>query len=360
MESCVNLVAMSAPGVKIVAVGLLSGGLDSTLAAKVLLDQGIEVRALNFVSPFCRCTPRKSSCAAVVRSVIQLGNIPLKRITLGQEYLDMVRRPRHGYGRNMNPCLDCRIIKLRKAHEYMRDIDAQFLFTGEVLGQRPMSQRLQALELIDRECGLTGLILRPLSASLLKPTQAERQGWVDRGKLLAISGRSRKNQIRIAAEKDIADYPCPAGGCLLTDKHFAGKLREWLGKGYGLTARDVELLKIGRHSFLVNGDRLITARNQHECLQLEKLACADDYLFAPDNFSGPSILFTGMDPEPILKKTGLFGKKSPARGAAVLCLHRGRQSLLRIPTCGPWEDSSVRVLDTENPAGLDSAGKISL
>jgi hypothetical protein len=351
---------MNAARVKTVAVGLLSGGLDSTLAAKLLLDQGIDVRALNFVSPFCRCSPNKSSCAAVVRSVTKLGNIPLKRISLGQEYLDMVRQPRHGYGRNMNPCLDCRIIKLRKAREYMEEIGAQFLFTGEVLGQRPMSQRLQALELIDRECGLTGLILRPLSASLLHPTQAEKLGLVDRSKLLAISGRSRKSQILLAAQRNIVDYPCPAGGCLLTDSHFAGKLREWLRKGYSLTARDVELLKIGRHSFFTNGDRLITARNQHECLKLEKLACEDDYLFAPENFSGPSVLFSGKDPEPILKKTGFFGRKTPTSGATVLCLHQGRHSLVRMPICGPWEDSSVQVFDTGNPGGLDSVGKISL
>ena len=350
---------MNTSKVKTVAVGLLSGGLDSTLAARVLQDQGIDVRALNFTSPFCCCTPRGNSCAAVVRSVTQLGNIPLKRISLGQEYLDMVCRPRHGYGRNMNPCLDCRIIKLRRAHEYMRQIGAHFMFTGEVLGQRPMSQHLQALELIDRECGLTGLILRPLSASLLKPTQPERLGWVDRGKLLAISGRSRKNQIRIAAEKNIVDYPCPAGGCLLTDTHFAGKLREWLRNGFGLTVRDVELLKIGRHGFLTNGDRLIMARNQDECLKLEKLAGSDDYLFVPENFSGASVLFSGNAPEVILNNIGFFGKKTPRRGASIRCFHQGRNSLLILPVSGPGEDSTACDSFSGNPAMSGSAGNIS-
>lgn len=335
MALCVNLVVMNVSRVTIVAVGLLSGGLDSTLAARVLQDQGIDVRALNFTSPFCCCTPRSNSCAAVVRSVTQLGNIPLKRISLGQDYLDIVRQPRHGYGRNMNPCLDCRIIKLRKAHVYMREIGAHFLFTGEVLGQRPMSQHLRALQLIDRECGLGGLVLRPLSAALLPPTLPERQGWVERGKLLAISGRSRKNQIRLAAEKNIADYPCPAGGCLLTDRYFAEKLRKWLNNGHGLTVHDAELLKIGRHLFGMDGERLIIARDQDESEKLEKLACTDDYLFFPENFSGPTILFSGKNPEMVFRKFRSFAKKTPVAGALLRCFHSGSDSLVLLPE--PWE-----------------------
>lgn len=349
---------MSAPGVRIIAVGLLSGGLDSTLAARVLLDQGIDVRALNFVSPFCRCTPRGNGCAAVVRSVVQLGNIPLRRVSLGQDYLQMVCQPRHGYGRGMNPCLDCRISKLRQAHEYMKEIGAHFIFTGEVLGQRPMSQHLRALELIDRECGLTGLVLRPLSASLLKPTQAESLGWVERGRLLAISGRSRKNQIRLAAEKNIADYPCPAGGCLLTDRHFAGKLRKWLQNGYGLTFRDAELLKIGRHLFFTNGDRLIVARNREECVKLEKLACADDFLFTPENFSGPSVLFSGKNPEMVSKEIRFFGKKTPLTGAMVHCLHGGRNAVAFLSAAPSGEDSFAQDLPAGIPAGNGAGGNI--
>lgn len=351
--------AMSAPGARIIAVGLLSGGLDSTLAARVLLDHGIDVRAINFVSPFCCCTPRGNGCAAVVRSVVQLGNIPLRRINLGQEYLQMVCQSRHGYGRGMNPCLDCRIIKLRKAHEYMKEIGAHFLFTGEVLGQRPMSQHLRALELIDRECGLTGLVLRPLSASLLPPTQPELLGLVDRGKLLAISGRSRKNQIRLAAEKNIVDYPCSAGGCLLTDMHFAGKLRKWLQNGYGLTARDVELLKIGRHLFFTNGERLIIARNQDECVKLEKLACEEDFLFIPENFSGPSVLFSGKNPAVILIKEYFFARKTPLAGAMVRCFHQGRDWLAFLPASGSVENSLAQDWRVGIPDGNGAGDNIS-
>ncbi len=150
---------------KIKAVGLLSGGLDSTLAAKLLLEQGIEVHAINFTSPFCTCTPKKSGCAAVVTAVKALGNIPLKRVGLTDEYIEIVKNPKHGYGAGLNPCIDCRILKIKKAGEYMAKIGGSFLFTGEVLGQRPMSLHKPSLDLIDRESGLKGYSLWPLSAS---------------------------------------------------------------------------------------------------------------------------------------------------------------------------------------------------
>ncbi|MBW2028158.1 MAG: 7-cyano-7-deazaguanine synthase [Deltaproteobacteria bacterium] len=147
------------------AVGLLSGGLDSTLAAKILMDQGIEVYAINFTSPFCTCTPKSAGCAAVITAVRELGGIPLRRIALRDEYLEIVRNPRFGYGSGMNPCIDCRIEKIRRAGDYMREIGASFLFTGEVLGQRPMSQHRKALRIIDENSGLKGHILRPRCAS---------------------------------------------------------------------------------------------------------------------------------------------------------------------------------------------------
>lgn len=166
------------------AVGLLSGGLDSTLAAKLMLEQGIEVYAINFTSPFCTCTPKKTGCAAAVTAVKTLGGITLKRVALGDEYLEIVRNPRHGYGSGMNPCIDCRIIKIQKAGEYMREIGASFVFTGEVLGQRPMSQHRATLRIIDRESGLDGFIVRPLSAKLFPPSIPEKEGWVRSGKIL--------------------------------------------------------------------------------------------------------------------------------------------------------------------------------
>jgi hypothetical protein len=275
------------------AIGLLSGGLDSTIAAKLLLEQGVEVHAVNFVSPFCTCTPKSAGCAAVVTAVRQLGNIPLKRIALGDEYLAMVREPRHGYGRGMNPCIDCRIMKIRKAAEYMREVGASFLFTGEVLGQRPMSQHRRALDLIDKESGIAGLILRPLSAQHLPPTVPETSGWVDRAKLLAISGKSRKPQIALATEKGINDYRCPAGGCLLTDPHFTERLRDYFAHTPQPSSADMPLLKFGRHFRLPDGDMIIVARDAGEGEQLLRHGQAADTLLMPGNFSGPVVLLQG-------------------------------------------------------------------
>lgn len=204
------------------ALALLSGGLDSTLAVKLMLDQGIYVEAINFVTPFCLC--RRSGCGAY--EVAKRFNIPLKVVTVGLDYLRVVRKPKFGYGRGMNPCIDCRIFMLKKAKKYAKETGASFIFTGEVLDERPMSQHRKALEIIEKEAGLKGKILRPLSAKLLPQTEAEIKGWVDRTKLLGIRGRSRKKQIELAKKFGINDYPCPAGGCLLTYKEFANKLKE--------------------------------------------------------------------------------------------------------------------------------------
>ncbi|HEY5973898.1 MAG TPA: hypothetical protein VIU41_04085, partial [Geobacteraceae bacterium] len=202
------------------ALALLSGGLDSTLAVKVMLEQGIEVEALNFTSPFCTCTGKNAGCKSEAVRVAEEFNIPIKVMHKGAEYLEIVRNPRHGYGKALNPCIDCRIFLLRKAKEYMAQSGADFVITGEVLGQRPMSQRRDTLRVIERESGLAGLLLRPLSARHFEPTIPEKEGWVDREKLLAFKGRSRKDQMDLAAELDVTNYPCPAGGCMLTEVSF--------------------------------------------------------------------------------------------------------------------------------------------
>ncbi len=272
---------------RIKAVGLLSGGLDSTLAAKLMLEQGLEVYAINFTSPFCTCTPKKAGCAAVVTAVKELGGIALKRVALGDDYLEMVRNPRHGYGSGMNPCIDCRIMKIRKAGEYMRAIGASFVFTGEVLGQRPMSQHRPALQTIERESGLEGLIVRPLSAKLFPPSIPEKEGWIDREALLKISGRSRKSQIALTAEYGIVDYPCPAGGCLLTDSGFSRRIKDLMAYSE-MTFNDIGLLKVGRHFRLMPQAKLIVGRNEAENERLLKLARKDDICFEPiEEVKGP-------------------------------------------------------------------------
>ena len=290
---------------KIKAVGLLSGGLDSTLAAKLMLEQGIELYAINFISPFCTCTPKKAGCAAAITAVKKLGGITLKRISLGDEYLRMVRNPKHGYGSGMNPCIDCRIIKIQKAGEYMRKIGASFVVTGEVLGQRPMSQHRTALRIIERESGLEGLILRPLSAKLLSPSIPEKEGWIDRERLLEITGRSRKPQMGLAARYGIVDYPCPAGGCLLTDPGFARRMRDLMTHSE-ITLNDIDLLKLGRHFRLMPQAKLVVGRNKEENERLLRLAKRDDVCFGPAEVKGPIGIGRGhFDQEDIQKSVSI-------------------------------------------------------
>jgi tRNA U34 2-thiouridine synthase MnmA/TrmU len=268
------------------AVMLLSGGLDSSVALKMVLDQGIEVTAVNFRSPFCCCN-RKNGCGnEALRLSKELG-IPLKMISVDREYIEMIRNPRHGYGKRMNPCLDCRIFMHTKAAEYMESISATFLVTGEVLGQRPMSQRRDAMNVIDRETGLKGKILRPLSAQVLEPTLPEQQGIVDRNRLLAITGRGRKKQMELAEAFSISDYPCPAGGCLLTDANFAVKLKDLFDHQETFEMAEIRLLRTGRHLRIATDLKAIIGRNEQENSRIESLAKTCYPLFIPRDFTGP-------------------------------------------------------------------------
>jgi tRNA U34 2-thiouridine synthase MnmA/TrmU len=252
------------------ALALLSGGLDSTLAVKVMLDQGIEVEALNFTSPFCTCTGKNAGCKSEAVRVAAEFNIPIKVMNKGLDYLEVVRKPRHGYGKGVNPCVDCRIFLLRTAREYMAESGADFVITGEVLGQRPMSQRRDTLRVIERESGLEGLLLRPLSAKHFSPTIPEQQGWVDRQKLLAIQGRSRKLQMQLAEELDVRNYPCPAGGCLLTETSFAPKVKDLFAHSDQLNMRDFRLLRIGRHFRIAPRTKVIIGRDEMDNNLLEQ------------------------------------------------------------------------------------------
>jgi tRNA U34 2-thiouridine synthase MnmA/TrmU len=251
------------------ALALLSGGLDSTLAVKMMLDMGIDVEALNFTSPFCTCTGKNRGCKSEAIRVAEEFNIPIKVIHKGLDYLNIVRNPKHGYGKGVNPCVDCRIYLLRKAKEYMAECGADFVITGEVLGQRPMSQKRDALRVIERESGLEGLLLRPLSAQHFEPTIPEKEGWVNREKLLAIKGRCRKELFELAEEIDVKNYPCPAGGCLLTELSFVPKMRDVFDHSDELNLRDFRMLKIGRHFRIGERTKLIIGRDENDNRLLE-------------------------------------------------------------------------------------------
>lgn len=276
---------------RVKAIAMLSGGLDSILAARLVKEQGVELEAINFNTVFCTCTSRNSTCMASVSAARQLG-IPLKVVNITREYLDVVKNPKHGYGSNMNPCIDCRIFTFKKAKEYMQQQGAQFLVTGEVVGQRPMSQKRHTLRHIEKEVELDGLILRPLSAKALPATIPEKNGWVDRDKLLKIQGRGRKEQIQLAADLSVKDYPCPAGGCLLTDSGFARKAKDLIAHGE-FTLENINLAKNGRYFRISDTVKAIAGRSQDENNKLSALAKEGDYVFKVVRYPGPIVLGCG-------------------------------------------------------------------
>ncbi|MCK5287588.1 MAG: hypothetical protein KAJ79_00875 [Candidatus Omnitrophica bacterium] len=284
---------------KIKAIAAFSGGLDSILAIKIVLEQDIDIIALNFKTSFCRWDKSNNDCtgSSIKRMADHLG-VEFKAVYLGDDYLEMVRDPKYGYGKNINPCIDCRIFKFKVVKKFMDEIGASFVITGEVLGQRPMSQHRRSLTLIEKESGLEGLILRPLSAKLFSLTIPEEKGWVNRDNLLDISGRTRKPQIELAKQYGIRDYPTPAGGCLLTDKYFSKRLRD-LFKFGNTYSKDLELLKVGRHFRISNQFKLIVGRDEQENQRILDLSEKGDLFFEPLELSGPSALGKGIYDENI-------------------------------------------------------------
>jgi hypothetical protein len=283
-------------------IGLLSGGLDSALAAKVVQDAGAEVTCLHFFTGFC-VTGHNSRIGRKDRPIanhavkVAAGiGIPVELVDISEEYLPMVMKPKHGYGANMNPCVDCRIFMLGRAKRFMDEVGADFVFTGEVIGQRPMSQLRPTLELTEKEAGLKGRLLRPLSARLLELTELETAGRVDREKLYGFSGRNRKPQIELAKKFGIEDYMQPAGGCcFLTDQNYSRKLRDLLSSiddGETLSMDDVYLLGVGRHFRLSPTLKVIIGRDETENNFLEYYL-RDRWSARALDFPGPTLIVVG-------------------------------------------------------------------
>ena len=275
------------------AIALYSGGLDSTLAILVAMSQGIEITAITFLNHFGCDISDKSSCSKDPFSAAQKFGFEVKLCHLADKFMDIVKNPKFGHGKNMNPCIDCRILMLREAKELMKMRGADFIITGEVLGQRPMSQRRDTLPKIDREAGLKGYVLRPLSAKLLKPTIAEESGLVDRERLCGFHGRSRKPQMALAKELGLTEYPAPAGGCLLTDPIFSYRLKELLKHNPDPSIRDINLLRLGRHFRISENMKIIVGRNEQENNAIEVLAEKTDYLFWVEGYGSPLTIISG-------------------------------------------------------------------
>jgi hypothetical protein len=283
---------------------MLSGGLDSTLAAYLVASQGVEVLGVSFSTGLCksdhkRLVPRNVDDPKKLRNeALRAGSdlqIPVDIIDISREYLPIVLHPKHGYGAHMNPCLDCRAFMLSKAKAYMEEHGAQFVFTGEVLGQRPMSQHRGALDLVARESGLGRLLVRPLSARLLPETLPEERAWLDRSRLGAISGRSRRMQMEMAERFGLTDYPQPAGGCCyLTDESFARKFVDRIEHGAvdNIGHEELILLKVGRHFRLNDGLKVIVSRDEPENLFLERFL-RDRWWFQAQDCGSPIALVEG-------------------------------------------------------------------
>lgn len=315
------------------ALGLLSGGLDSTLAALTLKRQGVDVTGIVYVTPFFGAERARAAARQI--------DIPLIVKDIGDIHLEMLKNPRYGYGRNLNPCIDCHAMMFRIAGEMVREGQFDFLFSGEVLGQRPMSQNANALKAVAKHAGCGDLILRPLSAKLLPITPVEEQGLVDREQLLDIQGRSRRPQEALARQWGLKEYPSSGGGCLLTEKSFTGRLRDLLTHQPDCTTRDVELLKVGRQYRLSPQAKLTLGRNRQTNEAIQALATAEHTLMRAANFSGPTGLVSGQPTADDLTAAAAivaaYGKGQNEARVSVTCTRGAERWQLEVAPMGRQE-----------------------
>ncbi len=280
------------------ALLLFSGGLDSMLVAKILKEQKIKIVPVFFKTYFWDSDFAKRNAKKI--------NLKLRIVDISKDHLKIVKKPKFGYGCSMNPCIDCHILMLKKAKEIMEKEKFNFVATGDVLGERPISQNRMVLEIIERESSLSGYLLRPLSAKLLKKTIPEKIGVVNRKKLYNIKGRSRKIQFQLAEKFKISDFPQPSGGCLLTDLEFGKRLKELLNINSKIDGNDIELLKVGRYFWFNKKVRIIVGRNDIENKKIKKLARKGDILIEMKNYPGPLTLirkYKGKITKEIIKKS---------------------------------------------------------
>ena len=319
------------------AVALFSGGLDSMLAARLVMEQGVDVTAINFITPFFGYKNKGREVEAEAEFYAKYG-VRCVIIDVSEPYIEMVKAPRYGYGKNFNPCIDCKIFMMRRAKRAMEELGADFVISGEVLGQRPMSQRLDALRIVERDSGLDGYLVRPLSARLLKPTQPEENGLIDRERLMDVSGRSRRRQMDLAERFGISEYQSPAGGCLLTDPIISRRIEKLLSGGGRVEVGDVLILGVGRH-FTTPGGLLYVGRNKEDNRKLSSLARPDDYTLKAADRPGPVAVFRGVLAEGDL-----------ALSAGIVARYADREGEGDIPVAVTAPGGAMNILDVR-PVG---------
>jgi len=305
-------------------VALLSGGLDSTLAIKTMQKQGFEVSAVAIKTPFCDFDCGRG-CGFEIRERADNLGVDLKTVYLGDEYIEMLKHPKHGFGSGMNPCIDCRAMMFEAGKKHMEEIGAEFIISGEVLGQRPMSQFAPALKKIEKLSNLEGKIVRPLSAALLPATDPEKNGLIKRKDLGMIRGRSRKEQLQMAKEFGIEDPPNAGGGCLLTDPAFSLRAIDLFKHIETPTTNDIDLLKIGRHFRLDQNAKLVVGRNKDENEMMCALALPNDILLEAKEHVGPTTLLRGGNIGKHIKfsaKITLRYSDAPKNKTGVVTVHK--------------------------------------
>jgi tRNA-uridine 2-sulfurtransferase len=314
----------------------------------MILEQGIDVEAVAIKTPFCDFDCGKG-CGHRVKEVADDLGIKLKTVYFGEEYLRMLKKPKHGYGSGMNPCIDCREMMYKAAKEHMEKTDADFIITGEVLFQRPMSQNNRALHIIEDETGLEGKVLRPLSAKHLPPTDAEKEGLIKRESMGDIKGRSRKEQLALAKRFGIQEPPNAAGGCLLTDPAFSKRVKDAMEHTDDIpTINDIELLKVGRHFRLTSSEKLVVGRNQEENEIIKALVQETDIVLEARDYTGPTCILRGKNHSSftISKAAGIALRYSDAPkdiSSKVKLMVAGNEQELEVRPSGVSETDALRI-----------------
>ncbi len=331
---------------KIKALSLFSGGLDSILATRLIMDQGIEVEAVQFVTPFFNYDALQD-LEGHKKKIKDAFGINVSVVDISENYLRLLRNPIHGFGKNFNPCIDCKIMMFSRAKAMLAERGASFLISGEVLGQRPMSQRRDTMNVIERDSETRSLLLRPLCAQLMNETEPEIRGWVDRSKLLKMCGRGRSAQIALAAQYGITDYPAPAGGCILADPILSKRIAELYDADnrlseVSITVPDISVLLIGRQILLPGGGWLVLGRDEKDNDRLEQLVQPEDAMLYMEEWPGPTALLKKAksrytDPETLREYLELsaslivrYGRKLPEgqKEGEVSCFMGGKRSVI--------------------------------
>jgi len=309
------------------AVALFSGGLDSALAILLMRRQNIKVTALTFMTHFGCDISDRSSCGGNPYPVSEKFGFDVKLMHLGEKFVEIVKNPKYGYGKNMNPCVDCRILMLREAKTFMDLIGADFIITGEVLGQRPKSQMRNSMNTVIRDSELKGRLVRPLSAKLFEETIPEKEGMLNRDLLEGISGRSRKRQMKLAEEFGLEDYPSPAAGCLLTDPSYSRRLKDLIENSPSIDFNDLNLLRVGRHFRINENSKVIVGRNEEDNDKIRQYAKNEHYMLEALGTGSPiTLLITSNGDNSILDAASLTARYCGKRKEAeveVTCINDG-------------------------------------